>query len=128
MTSMLSSAGCSKKSTTTKVKYVVDTFKVVIPARTETLTVFTGIAGINDTIIVQRDTVEKVTIRFIKIKDTIRIDCECDSMVVSKVDTITYVTTKQVIVEKKRKLSKFERTAIIGFIVMLLLMIIKLIR
>jgi hypothetical protein len=125
---MLSSAGCSKKSTTTKVEYVVDTLKVVVPERTETLTVFTGISGIKDTIIVQRDTVEKVTVRFIKIKDTIRIDCECDSMVVSKVDTITYVTTKQVIVEKKRKLSKFERTAIVGFIVMLLLMIIKFVR
>jgi hypothetical protein len=128
MTLMLSSAGCSKKSTTTKVEYVVDTLKVVVPERTETLTVFTGISGIKDTIIVQRDTVEKVTVRFIKIKDTIRIDCECDSMVVSKVDTITYVTTKQVIVEKKRKLSKFERTAIVGFIVMLLLMIIKFVR
>lgn len=125
---MLNNFGCANRHINKKVEFVTDTVNITIPERSETLTVYTGVTGIKDTIIVQKDTIEKVAVRFIKVKDTIHIDCICDTMTISKIDTITYITTKETIVEKKRRLSKFERIAIIGFIVMLLLMIIKFIK
>jgi hypothetical protein len=125
---MLLNAGCNKKSTHTRIEYVLDTVKVSVPARKETLYVDTGTIINKDTVIVQYDTLEKVRIKLVKMRDTIRIDCECDSLLVSSVDTVKIVKVETKVIEKKRRISTIERIAVIGFFLIVLLWLIRLIR
>jgi hypothetical protein len=123
---MLISAGCNKRSVHTRVEYVLDTVKVSVPARKETLYVSTGAIMTKDTIIARYDTIEKVRIRLVKVRDTIRIDCECDSLLVSSVDTVKIVNVETKVIERKRRLSAIERIAITGFFIIVFLLFVKL--
>jgi hypothetical protein len=106
----------------TEVVYKVDTFRITVPERKESLAVYLPELR-KDTLIVKRDTIGKVQIRFVKIKDTVKVECTCDSVTLTKIDTVAYIRNVYRVREtNKRHIGDKMVLALCLFLVILLLL------